>query len=836
MNQTEYQSYAELDEYRPYKVPSNTPQIDREFSRQRSDEQLIQQQIAANNKTNQINALRNSEDLKSLSQFSSTLTSLVEDETKRKTESEMLEGMMMAYNEGLPQEEVDSFREGEKELRDTNTQAESVASQMTAISGNALAGQEVRNLSGWRAYGFARGRVQMAAQNFGAYYQGAKENAQIVVDGEVVTFNTPGLTSSQYAALQQQVISGYMSNFVGVNPALLNEYLFPAVSRYASGESAAWASERSAEIEKEIKENRMDDFIVDVQAGDTSAASNYILNHPDGPRAGKDEMAEMMSQGLANGTLDPDLVEQIVFETQITFNDGSTGTLGERDPRIFGGLRQELEDTRDNTLTRDERALEREEREFSNEINSLANSGKIFTQEDIAEIENWYISRGRAVPNYVTTLTTSLILDDAETRRQLETLVRNRGYLYPQELGLASPTVRSEFQQYVEAGTAVGEISDTESRQANQVIDSALRAVFDLKDPDAIKGTNFLAGERYLQRQYQSYYAEGIIKYGDKVQAQEYALSQIESYVTSKDKEDWLEFKSELNEASAQAIEAGRTSLVENIDSEGNLPDEYMIPNSESARSQAYDYIVSGRGSLPTLYTTLARGQSFTARDLAVQQLRAAGMYHVEEQQGPIGLSPEIQDLLTRYPSNSNTTRSVVESEATGNKKWFLDSVAAVESESYGGYDAMNTGGSGWGTSNTAYGSANSADVFDRPLSQMTLGEVMNLQRSGQVFAAGRYQFIPETLEQTSRELGLDPNTPFDASTQDALAIGRLRWRLGVDNSLNGLQTEWQGLFHVPQQEALSLLDVARNLVTQQKMVISPYNEPQNLVPGVLTN
>ena len=43
----------------------------------------------------------------------------------------------------------------------------------------------------------------------------------------------------------------------------------------------------------------------------------------------------------------------------------------------------------------------------------------------------------------------------------------------------------------------------------------------------------------------------------------------------------------------------------------------------------------------------------------------------------------------------------------------------------------MNTGGSGWGVNNVAHGSANSVNVFGRGLSEMTLGEVMELQSQG---------------------------------------------------------------------------------------------------------
>ena len=136
----------------------------------------------------------------------------------------------------------------------------------------------------------------------------------------------------------------------------------------------------------------------------------------------------------------------------------------------------------------------------------------------------------------------------------------------------------------------------------------------------------------------------------------------------------------------------------------------------------------------------------------------------------------------------------------------------------------MNTGGSGIGPSNTPQGSANSCDVTGC-LSDMTVGDIIELQRSGKVFAAGRYQFIPTTLLETVQQLGLSHDTPFNAETQDLLAIGRLRWRLSVQNSTIGLRNEWQGLWHLPDSEVQELLTIGRE--------ISVYRQNKNLLPAL---
>lgn len=58
---------------------------------------------------------------------------------------------------------------------------------------------------------------------------------------------------------------------------------------------------------------------------------------------------------------------------------------------------------------------------------------------------------------------------------------------------------------------------------------------------------------------------------------------------------------------------------------------------------------------------------------------------------------------------------------------------------------------------------------YNTNLTNMTLGEVMAAQAEGNIFAAGRYQVIPETLKLAAAHLQLDPNDKFDSSMQDRI-------------------------------------------------------------------
>ena len=117
-----------------------------------------------------------------------------------------------------------------------------------------------------------------------------------------------------------------------------------------------------------------------------------------------------------------------------------------------------------------------------------------------------------------------------------------------------------------------------------------------------------------------------------------------------------------------------------------------------------------------------------------------------------------------------------------------LNMIAGVESRGY--YDMMN-------------GSKRYPEILE-----MTLNELLKFQsryRGGSSSAAGRYQYVPDTLVDVGRKMGADFNKQkFDPAFQDKLAIFdmRLRCRLDdwLDNKisdkafLNLLANVWAGL------------------------------------------
>ena len=232
--------------------------------------------------------------------------------------------------------------------------------------------------------------------------------------------------------------------------------------------------------------------------------------------------------------------------------------------------------------------------------------------------------------------------------------------------------------------------------------------------------------------------------------------------------------------------------------------------------------------AVPRIYELMARDGDKPAHEIAEENYRMLTGQELFSRNVLEGSQPTTRQLLSGIPSSSKSLRIL-----TSDMQWGLDSIASKESEAYGGYTAFNQGGSNNGY--TAFQSGDSANGdlgHDRPITELTIAEVIERQRRpkgapGALFAAGRYQFIPATLLETLPLTGLSMDDKFDAAAQDRFAIARARWRLNLDNSNQGLINEWRGLKFLPAAD-LSRLRTILNTIPQ-----SPYNQPENLRPGV---
>jgi len=146
--------------------------------------------------------------------------------------------------------------------------------------------------------------------------------------------------------------------------------------------------------------------------------------------------------------------------------------------------------------------------------------------------------------------------------------------------------------------------------------------------------------------------------------------------------------------------------------------------------------------------------------------------------------------ITTPSPTTSTTPITTGPSGAAfgmypkpGGKSPLLDMIAQGESAGAGGYNAMNQGTPGGGP---VIGSGDSQKIIKKKLTDMTVGEIMDKgakpnddaakrKENGLIFAAGRYQIIPKTLEALVKQGVVSKDDRFDEETQDKLGMALIK-------------------------------------------------------------
>ena len=140
---------------------------------------------------------------------------------------------------------------------------------------------------------------------------------------------------------------------------------------------------------------------------------------------------------------------------------------------------------------------------------------------------------------------------------------------------------------------------------------------------------------------------------------------------------------------------------------------------------------------------------------------------------------------MSAYKSRAGVGRdgSSSTSPTPAGKNSLLDMIAKGESAGAGGYNAMNQGTPGGGP---VIGSGDSQKIIQKKLTDMTVGEIMDRaakpnddakkrKENGLIFAAGRYQIIPDTLKGLVRQGIVSKDDKFDEATQDKLGMALIQ-------------------------------------------------------------
>ena len=165
-----------------------------------------------------------------------------------------------------------------------------------------------------------------------------------------------------------------------------------------------------------------------------------------------------------------------------------------------------------------------------------------------------------------------------------------------------------------------------------------------------------------------------------------------------------------------------------------------------------------------------------------------------------------------------NAGQEAVYQQASPVQKNALDILGKYETGNLG-YDGMNQGGTDAGR--TAINPGTGTKLLGKPLTSMTVREIMGHHDAGSLHAAGRYQFIGSTFREQVERQNIPLDAKFTPELQDYMALKYLR------------QVGWRGIWIGPTDKAdpkeAAILDSAASQPVQG----NPWRDPANMNPNL---
>lgn len=754
----------------------------------------------------------------SIGQFSQTVLKGLVEKKKEENEEMYAEGLYESFLSGPKPEDLDYVDSEEESLKEAAAQTNNLADKIEESDGNSLLASEVRKEHPWKKYGRYIGDLQKEVSNINVFRRQMEDQLTIDVNGETLSYNELD-SIDEYQQWQEVFTKQFLRKFPGVNPQLFGKYIQPGLQKSLQNSAMEWSSIKAKRDKADRTEAAKDQLTA---ARNTSNFGQVFLDLINTRELTRREGFTLLDELVEERIVNQANINTLKNHSFVHRGFGDT-TLGKAFERDFGQFDQKFlainQQNYQNTVNQRTQFMDQFRTKFEKELRGrgvpFSEDQEQLMREDL--INNHNIPKA-TVDQFFNGYKSKEETDDAQAIEYLNKLrsPSGRGYLIPADLAPYSVAVQNQFADSVASDADLAANYKDFFDNADKVITAAVKDQYDLQEGEIPKGER--AGYELRLQRAKASYRERFYKNrrsgefsADKASA--VALSDVQANIkvgtftkaTMDDSPD-LDFIAIRNaKAQMQADDQSYKTTV--------------FPGSESSLQELKRYKETRRGGIPQLYYELASDQrGITPWDIADGQLRASGdkdgLVKPEAIKAVEKLDPGVQRLINFRTTPGRQGRAVAQS---GDIKWFLDTVASVESESFGGYDAYNLEGRDDGY--TAIGSGNSAEDlrFAKPVSQLTLGEIMNLHNQGKLHAVGRYQFIGSTFRSTFDMLqqsgAVDINTVFDSSTQDMFAISQGKRRLGWpgQNSVQGLINEWRGIKFLDRATQERLLQVLRN-------------------------
>jgi hypothetical protein len=766
-------------------------------------------------------------DLGAFAQFSDTLTKFITDKAREKNQQDMNLGIADILNGELTMK-PDQMAQYQQQTQLLEQAADNeVAASTQLAETNPAMGETYRQqnpaIRGWRAYGQAVGKAQMAASQaeslFGAFLRDTKEQITIrQPDGSLKQFspaeaeNEPELMAAYSVGLQKFMQSTGITN---LNPAILVEQLTPTMLRVR----AKVLGERMGEITRARQAGEQE--AINISVGQNleglknpesaqailsglliSAKQTFNGNWAQGNQFVNDAI---LSKLVAKGQGDPAMANTILDSYGSLLVNPSKPELG----TIYNRYAEEIEKTRSIIKgSAKEKAVE-EEAVIKDEIETIVNTFRSASEtgnltqsqqafdaaeQELGKLSSKYpeateaLSRIRQIGRNYNSLTEENVVQavargSIKSRTELQLLAAN-GYI-------SADTANKLAEQLPEDDSS--EMVKTLRPRLEAFVRNQLRADFKVQgaDFDSFKDQTLpLVGALTDELMEAGLTKMLELKAGGKTTG----TAQLQSF---------------LEKQALDALKTQRFKVIKDPKSgKVTLPTPgtglpTLVPYSTGPNGRDYSRQIINRlppvvsakrdvlldadkvqanidalnnGGQPSAdLVTVAKASGLSVREVLSQQAQKNGLTYTVGSADTVAkkfqenskLDPSAAQILANPRSTAaqriRATARLAEAKRRQQQPMTTSSGNSFGSGDYGGLAALTSSGEG-GFNSVNYGTTSSGTQIN--LTSMSIGEVEKLQTKGQVFAVGFAQWIPGNLAMARSAAGLSPTDKMTPENQ----------------------------------------------------------------------
>lgn len=800
---------------------------------QDSFRRTYQQAVQQNYKTRVDDAYRQASEqenvAKKLSGLSETMGKLLVDYGEKRAEADELAGRNAVFESGITYEEAMQLRAGESQLDAADQAYNNLANQLQerGVSMEQIA--SIRKMSGRRWYGAMQAWALDGADNY-ASFRAENADREFEIEGQTFTIATAQNAGPEvWAAINAQLRTEYLKQYKGIDNKFLDKYLFPGMRQTEAQEKTAFANARQKALTLEYQEQQRSELYTDWKAEGPQGVLNWIQRTSGGSKVGLRNQrlaaVEYLKDAINNGDFTSNDLEALAG-LEITLNGSSKPQLfGDLYKGEIGSLRKALREYNLGVYRDGQQDKQIQQQQYMEDIMRMQAERGPYSQAEIDQIEREYEERFlEPAPNWIQSMKSVQELQDSQGDQLLQDRVAN-GTLTMSYLnsGQFSTSLRLKYRQYAQQQ----EQSNKQfSESAKKAAEAALKETLGTL-ASANQGSMFYLMQPYVHQDIEQRARRMISEGAQPDAAYQKAGSEVVTeinngtqgkgrYARKMDPNSKQPIIGQgagftiLGSDTGQLAQRRRAGEIRNqVNADSSIVNNKLILNASELKQVEG---VGRGGSIPPVIWQLSamypRLDPFAIMDRQLELAGKPALTKPPEAQMMQYVRPELQRYLTNRPSLARTARASYLTAGGANTAQpyqpILDLIASKESQGtdrkHRGYDALNRG-SGPGGGHDPIGSGTGTALFKRPLMQMTVGEVVDLQARGELHAVGRYQFIGRTLKSLVDRGVVSRSAMFDERTQDQLAIRYMHERIGsffkggdTSKAVQGIGQVWYGL------------------------------------------